>query len=276
MQSIQDFGKVASGLARNPLGIIALFIVLIYAFASLTVGFSGNLSPQERLPIVWFLVLFPLVVLLVFTWLVSRHAGKLYAPKDFSDDDSFLRGIQTRYESSRSLDQQLELSIPQTLSQVGSLPSGGIKASSEGFLGLHGVQPGEEAVEEDLVFVLTPFSPEYEAHYQAIRGACTDLDLRCVRGDEEFISGSILTHILQLISKARFIVANLDGRNPNVFYELGISHAMGKDVLLVAKGVETVPFDLRVHRFLVWESHQQLRHLVKEALQGLSKAVQRG
>lgn len=91
-----DFPYKAKGLARNPLGIIALFIVLIYGFASLVVGFSGNLQPVERLPIVWFLVVFPVVVLTVFSWLVSQHHEKLYAPRDYSSDDAFLRGISER------------------------------------------------------------------------------------------------------------------------------------------------------------------------------------
>ena len=54
MNSLKSFGDTAKGLARNPIGIIALFIVLIYGFASLVVGFSGNLTTTERLPIVWF------------------------------------------------------------------------------------------------------------------------------------------------------------------------------------------------------------------------------
>ena len=93
---IGEFGVAARGLARNPVGIIALFIVLIYGFASLVVGFSGNLQPGERLPIVWFLVLFPVVVLGVFGWLVSKHYEKLYAPKDYASDDAFLRGVSAR------------------------------------------------------------------------------------------------------------------------------------------------------------------------------------
>ena len=96
MNLIKEFGDSAKGLARNPLGIIALFIVLIYGFASLVVGFSQNLQPDERLPIVWFLVLFPVIVLVVFGWLVSSHHEKLYAPKDFSSDEAFVRSISER------------------------------------------------------------------------------------------------------------------------------------------------------------------------------------
>ena len=96
MESIGKFGETAKGLAKNPLGIIALFIVLIYGFASLVVGASDKLQCNERLPIIWFLVLFPNVVLGIFAWLVSRHHEKLYAPKDYDNDSSFLESLKER------------------------------------------------------------------------------------------------------------------------------------------------------------------------------------
>jgi CheY-like chemotaxis protein len=86
---VENFGETAKGLARNPLGIIALFIVLVYAMAAL-VAATGTLTSTERVPIIYFLVAFPVIVLLVFGWLVSRHSEKLYAPSDFRDDKSWL------------------------------------------------------------------------------------------------------------------------------------------------------------------------------------------
>ena len=85
-----SFAASARHLARNPLGIIALFIVLIYAFASLVVGFSNKLTATERLPVIWFLILFPALVLIVFAWLVSRHHAKLYSPADYRRDSAFI------------------------------------------------------------------------------------------------------------------------------------------------------------------------------------------
>ena len=91
MRTIDCFGTTAQGLAKNPLGIIALFIVLIYGFASLVVGFSDKMTAGERIPIIWFLVIFPVIVLLVFSWLVSKHHKKLYAPSDYKDEINFVR-----------------------------------------------------------------------------------------------------------------------------------------------------------------------------------------
>lgn len=81
----------AKGLARNPLGIIALFIVLVYGFASLVTAFTGSFTHEERLPLIYFLVLFPVLVLAVFAWLVSSHSGKLFAPADFKNEENYVK-----------------------------------------------------------------------------------------------------------------------------------------------------------------------------------------
>jgi CheY-like chemotaxis protein len=82
----KSFGEVAIGLSRSPLGIIALFIVLVYGFASLVTTFGGSLNSSEKAPLVYFLVLFPVLVLFIFAWLVSCHSSKLYGPHEFKDE----------------------------------------------------------------------------------------------------------------------------------------------------------------------------------------------
>jgi len=90
-----DVLQSAQGYARSPLGIIALFIVLVHGFASLVVALSGNLSEAERWPIIIFLVAFPVLVLAAFCWLVAKHHRKLYGPGDFKDERNFLQYVTT-------------------------------------------------------------------------------------------------------------------------------------------------------------------------------------
>lgn len=104
---LKDFGQTAQRLARNPLGIIALFIVLVYGIAGLVLGVSsGDLEPSERQPLVWFLVVFPVVVLGVFYRLVTAHHVKLYAPHDFPDAEGFFRAL-TPSEQKERLEQEI-------------------------------------------------------------------------------------------------------------------------------------------------------------------------
>jgi len=87
----KSFGETAKSLARNPLGIIALFIVLVYGFASLVTAFAGSFTAAERLPLIYFLIVFPVLVLGVFSWLVSKHSGKLFVPSDFKNEENYVK-----------------------------------------------------------------------------------------------------------------------------------------------------------------------------------------
>ena len=91
--SVEKFGTIARGSARSPLGIIALFIVLVYGFAALTLSFSGSLRDSEHLFLVLFLVVFPVLVLGVFTWLVIGHSHKLFGPSDFRDEANYMKMV---------------------------------------------------------------------------------------------------------------------------------------------------------------------------------------
>jgi CheY-like chemotaxis protein len=88
---MKSFGGTAKSLSRNPLGIIALFIVLVYGFASLVTAFAGSFTSAERLPLIYFLIFFPVLVLGVFSWLVSKHSGKLFAPSDFRNEENYIK-----------------------------------------------------------------------------------------------------------------------------------------------------------------------------------------
>ena len=96
---LKDFTQTAKSLAKNPLGIIALFIVMVYAIAGLVINFaSPDFYQSPYHPAVMFLVIFPLCVLFVFTYLVSRHHQKLYSPSDYIIPDDFAKTFSVQTE----------------------------------------------------------------------------------------------------------------------------------------------------------------------------------
>ena len=110
---MHTFSKTASRLSRNPLGVLALFLVLVYGFACLVVGLGvETLNPQERLPLIWFLVLFPVIVLGVFYRLVTQHHRKLYAPGDYKNEQLFIAPL-----SGEVVEQKIEQEIEAVVSQ---------------------------------------------------------------------------------------------------------------------------------------------------------------
>jgi nucleoside 2-deoxyribosyltransferase len=111
-------------------------------------------------------------------------------------------------------------------------------------------------------FVIMPFgNPEIDAKKAtefdhvynewikpAVESICIfppDGNLQCLRADEDQRSGQIIMHIIEQLHSADIVIADLSGRNANVFYELGVRHALGKKTILITDDLENIPFDLR-------------------------------
>jgi predicted PurR-regulated permease PerM len=135
------------------------------------------------------------------------------------------------------------------------------------FLSKYNVKFGENEIDNSLVFVLTPFGSSYKEEYYTIRNACNEIGLRAMRGDETYVPGDILTHIIQNLAKAQYVIANINGRNPNVFYELGIAHMMNKQTILISHVEEETPFNIQSMRIIYYQNIEELHKLLKRALQ---------
>jgi hypothetical protein len=111
-------------------------------------------------------------------------------------------------------------------------------------------QPGEPY---DL-FVLMPFNddlkPIYEYH---IKNVATSLNLKAKRADDFFTADAIMRNIWSAIYDSHLVIADCTGRNPNVFYEIGIAHTLGRPVILIAQNKDDVPFDIRHIRYIQYD-----------------------
>jgi hypothetical protein len=115
------------------------------------------------------------------------------------------------------------------------------------------------------VFVIMPFAPEYADRYNvAIKPACESAGAICQRVDEQIFLQNILERIYGEIERADLIVSEMSGRNPNVFYETGYAHGLGKPVILVTQSADDIPFDLRHYPHVVYGSSLTI---LKEKLQ---------
>src|SRR6266480_2682429 len=86
------------------------------------------------------------------------------------------------------------------------------------------------------VFVLIPFAQEFTDIYKfGIKGAADDVGAYAERLDDQMFTEGMLERIFNQINKADVIVADMTGRNPNVFYEVGYAHALDKVVLLLTQ-----------------------------------------
>lgn len=107
----------------------------------------------------------------------------------------------------------------------------------------------------DSCFVMMPFAPPLGGYYDKIyKIAIEKAGLIPIRADNEiFGTGKIIDQIYSGINNARVLLAELTTRNPNVFYELGLAHALKKPVVLVSSNEADVPFDLHHIRVIYYD-----------------------
>lgn len=136
-----------------------------------------------------------------------------------------------------------------------------------------GVNLAELQVEENMVVCLMPFHKTFDNKYSSIKLACRDSGFNCVRSDDQFIVGDILKHTIELILKSQVIIALMDGRNPNVFYEIGIAHSAGKPVILIADNskIDEIPFNLKSNRFIFYKNIGDLKDQLTRALKSMRR-----
>jgi len=105
-------------------------------------------------------------------------------------------------------------------------------------------------VEPDLVAVMMPFRREFDGVFAAIKKACEAVKMRGVRADDIWENSTFIQDIFALIYRAQIVVVDFTGKNPNVMYETGIAHTLGKNVVPITQSIEDVPSDMNHHRAL--------------------------
>lgn len=108
--------------------------------------------------------------------------------------------------------------------------------------------------EKSTSFVIMPFKEEYRGLYDNfIRKLLDNKGLETKRADEIFGNRPIIRDILESIQKSRLIVAFVTEENPNVLYEIGVAHAINKDVIILTPDVKNLPFDIRHLRCIQYD-----------------------
>lgn len=125
-------------------------------------------------------------------------------------------------------------------------------------------------------FVMMPFAGEFEdIYFFGIVPTLTEMGLIAQRADQIVGTGLILKDIIRAINNADIVIVDVSKANPNVFYELGISHALAKQVILMSQSIDDVPFDIRSYRVLIYDPtlkgikrfQHELRKAIKSSLE---------
>lgn len=117
------------------------------------------------------------------------------------------------------------------------------------------------------VFVIMPFRENFDYLYHTyIKNVCKSINLTCLRGDDLYTSKSIMQDVWSLIYNSKIVIADCSDKNPNVMYELGIAHTLGKNVILLTQDINDIPFDLRHLRYIQYEYTPQSIEQIKDKL----------
>ena len=125
------------------------------------------------------------------------------------------------------------------------------------------------------VFVLMEMtSNESDAVYRAIKNGCRAVDLAATRVDEKPGATVIMRDVDELMGHAEFLVFDLTGERPNVYYELGYAHGIGNhatNILLVAREGTRIHFDVAPLRIYFYRSLEHLQSMVSAQLGELKR-----
>jgi hypothetical protein len=131
----------------------------------------------------------------------------------------------------------------------------------------------KKPVEDDLASVMMPFAMEFDNVLDTIKAACSNTGMSCHRVDDLWNNSTIVQDIFELIYRSSIVIVDFSGRNPNVFYEAGIAHTLGKSVIPITQSIDDIPFDLRHHRVLKYlnngEGLQELKRGLEKRLKVL-------
>lgn len=104
------------------------------------------------------------------------------------------------------------------------------------------------------VFVIMPFNEEISpVYFDHILNVCSKIGYECKRADDIFASSNIVNDIFSMIHNSEVIICDCTGKNANVFYELGVAHAMGKNVICITQNEADIPFDISQIRYIKYD-----------------------
>lgn len=126
--------------------------------------------------------------------------------------------------------------------------------------------PEHEGIEPTLASAMMPFDAGFAPVYDTIRQATEAAGLRCRRADDIWENAAIIQDVVALIDRSRLVICDCSGRNPNVFYEAGIAHTLGREVILITQSEHDIPFDLRHLRYVRYHNNGEGRAALGEAL----------
>jgi hypothetical protein len=121
---------------------------------------------------------------------------------------------------------------------------------------------------------MMPFDKSFDPVFSTIQSAIREHALTCRRADDIWENSAIIQDVVSLIDKSLIVICDCSKRNSNVFYEIGIAHTLGRNVLLISQSKDDIPFDLQHIRFIHYSNSEEgLRDLASRIQERVGNIV---
>ena len=117
------------------------------------------------------------------------------------------------------------------------------------------------------VFVIMPFNDHMlDVFMLGVCSVTEKLGMVAKRADNIDHNGEILQQILAAIREYDIVIGDTSGSNPNVCYEIGFAHGLGRQCVLMCEKGNSLPFDLQGKNHLMYENILDLRVKLEKKL----------
>lgn len=144
-----------------------------------------------------------------------------------------------------------------------------VRTAVSGVMNTAGQPPATEHLTRNTAFLLMWMDkkrPELVDLLDTVKRVFGEFGIKAYRADDIVHSERITDLVLDSIRKAEYIFADLTGERPNVYYEIGYAHALGKRPILYRRAGTPLHFDLSVHNVPEYENFTELADLLRARL----------
>ena len=124
----------------------------------------------------------------------------------------------------------------------------------------------ENIVMSHYVFPIMAFTAQYKDIISSYQVVCNELHFEVMGTAESETTERIIPRILEGIGRSAFLIADVSGVRPNVYYEIGFAQGLGKQVVITARTGTTLPFDVMDVPVIFWDTQDSLKEQLRKRL----------